>query len=94
MNRDKIGTQTCYDTSTYLHWYIDVYSMSVSQSCSCSFLCNHISNSIYLSLVLLQVIILTITCSPYPLTSGQVLLITTHVTELLRMDDLIVGCGC
>ena len=27
-------------TSTYLCWYIDVYSMSVSQSCLCSFLCN------------------------------------------------------
>ena len=24
------GARTCYDTSTYLCWHIDVYSMSVS----------------------------------------------------------------
>ena len=61
MNRDKIGTQTCYDTSTYLCWYIDVYSMSVSQSCLCSAIpIMHL----LLSFLILQAIVLTITCSP------------------------------
>ena len=30
----------CTSTYMYLCWYINVYSMSVSQSCLCSFLCN------------------------------------------------------
>ena len=36
MNRDKIGTQTCYIHQCTKR-YVDVYSMSVSQSCLCSF---------------------------------------------------------
>ena len=39
MNRDKIGTQTCYIHQCTKR-YVDVHSMSVSQSCLCSFLCN------------------------------------------------------
>ena len=39
MNRDKIGTQTCYIHQCTKR-YVDVHSMSVSQSCPCSFLCN------------------------------------------------------
>ena len=38
MNRDKIGTRTCY--IIYQQMYFDVHSMSVSQSCLRSFLCN------------------------------------------------------
>ena len=36
MNRDKIGTQTCYIHQCTTR-YVDVHSMSVSQSCLCSF---------------------------------------------------------
>ena len=39
MNRDKIGTQTCYIHQCATR-YVDVHSMSVSQSCLCPFLCN------------------------------------------------------
>ena len=39
MNRDKIGTQTCYIHHCTKR-YVDIHSMSVSQSCLCSFLCN------------------------------------------------------
>ena len=39
MNRDKIGTQTCYIHQCTTR-YVDVHSMSVSQSCLCSFLYN------------------------------------------------------
>ena len=39
MNRDKIGTQTCYIHQCTKR-YVDVHSMSASQSCLCSFLCN------------------------------------------------------
>ena len=39
MNRDKIGTQTCYIHQCTKR-YVDVHSMSVSQSCLSSFLCN------------------------------------------------------
>ena len=41
MNRDKIGTQTCYIHQCTKR-YVDVHSMSVSESCLCSFLCNPI----------------------------------------------------
>ena len=39
MNRDKIGTQTCYIHQCTKR-YVDVHSMSVSQSSLFSFLCN------------------------------------------------------
>ena len=54
MNRDKIGTQTCYIHQCTKR-YVDVHSMSVSQSCLCSFLCNpYITLQIFYLLVILE----------------------------------------
>ena len=47
MNRDKIGTQTCYIHQCTKR-YVDVHSMSVSQSCLCSFLYITLQIPIYL----------------------------------------------
>ena len=59
MNRDKIGTQTCYlhqhtfvgvaiYISTYLCWYIDVYSMYICvpifMQCITPFTCKKMEN--------------------------------------------------
>ena len=53
MNRDKIGTQTCYIHQCTKR-YVDVHSISVSRSCLCSFLCNPYMLKIFYLLVELE----------------------------------------